>query len=78
MYLCNSLPATCGFVHLLSKPSDVDADPESGKAILPLIPRSVKARISNCILKTNLPPSFQRIKEFGQKFITAITPTDEQ
>ena len=70
------LPATCGFVHLLNKPSDIDS--ESGKAILPLIPRSVKAKISNCILKTNLPPSLETIKEFGEKFIVDITPTNDQ
>ena len=70
------LPATCGFVHLLNKPSDIDS--ESGKAILPLIPRSVKAKISNCIFKTNLPPSLETIKEFGEKFIADITPTNDQ
>lgn len=69
------LSMTCGFVHLLSKPSEVlnsDQDP------LPLIPRSMKAKINHQILKAALPPSFDCLQEFGKSFITEITPTDLQ
>ena len=69
------LSTTCGFVHLLSKPSEV---PNSEQDTLPLIPRSVKAKINHQILKVALPPSFECLQEFGICFIAEITPTDLQ
>lgn len=60
-------------MHLLSEPSAV---PNTEQDTLPLIPRSVKAKINHQILKVALPPSFECLQEFGKTFITEITPTD--
>ena len=62
-------------MYLLSKPSEVL---NTEQDILPLIPRSVKAKINHDILKVALPPSFECLQEFGKSFITEITPTDLQ
>lgn len=70
------LSMTSGFVHLLSKPSEVSNNEQD--TTLPLIPRSVKAKIKYQILKVPLPPSFECLQEFGKSFISEITPTDLQ
>ena len=70
------LSMTSGFVHLLSKPSEASNNEQD--TTLPLIPRSVKAKIKYQILKVPLPPSFECLQEFGKLFISEITPTDLQ
>ena len=69
------LPMSCGFLHLLSKPSEVS---HSEHDTLPLISRNVKAKINHEILKVYLAPSFECLHEFGKSFISEITPTDLQ
>ena len=68
----NSLEVPCGFTHLLSRPTDTLGNNEG---MLPLIPRSVKAKICK---QFSLPPSFERVQEFGQAFIHGITMSDSQ
>ena len=71
----NSLEVPCGFTHLLSRPTDTLGNNEG---MLPLIPRSVKAKICNQIMQLSLPPSFECVQEFGQPFIHGITINDSQ
>ena len=68
----NSLTVPCAFIHLLSKPTD------NSKDVLPLIPRSVKAKICSQMMQLPLPPSFECVQQLGQQFISGITPSDSQ
>ena len=67
-----SLPVTCGFVHLLKQPASFDAPRLS--ALLPLIPHSIQAHLRHKILQEPLPPTLQNVKNFGMEFIAGITP----
>ena len=51
---------------------------KSSQAALPLLPPSVKARVTSTLLKSSLPPSWQFLQEVGDNFIAGITPTKEQ
>ena len=66
-----SLPVSSGFVHLLKKPSALD----KSNSALPLIPRSIQARIQHKIMQGSLPPTLATIKSYGVEFIEGITPT---
>lgn len=70
----NSLTVPCVFIHLLSKPTESD----NSKDMLPLIPRSVKAKICSQMMQLPLPPSFECVQQLGQQFISGITPSDSQ
>ena len=64
-----SLQSPCGFLHLLSQPTEgmTTAD------FLPLTPRSVQARIHNKIFQSILPPTWEVIQNYGREFIEGIT-----
>ena len=69
------LPKSSGFLHLLTQAPSL---PVMGDHRLPLIPRSVQARIRHEVLKTDLPPTCECIQSYGQQFIDGITPTEDQ
>ena len=71
----NSLEVPCGFIHLLSRPTEALHNSEG---MLLLIPRNVKAKIRSQIMQLPLPPSLECIQELGQSFISGIAPNDLQ
>ena len=72
----STLTMSCGFLHLLSQPSEA----ESAKGIysLPLTPRSIQARVRHKLFQGVLPPTWQIIQECGKEFTAGITPSDAE
>ena len=72
----STLKMSCGFLHLLSQPSEA----ESAKGIysLPLTPRSIQARVRHKLLQGVRLPTWQTIQECGKELIAGITPSDAE
>ena len=70
-----TLPYTCGFTELFA-PQCTSAD--SSITLLPLTPRSVRARVQAELCQTPLPPPPNVIVGFGETFLKGITPTVAQ
>ena len=66
-----SLQSPCGFLHLLSEPTEG----MTTARFLPLTPHSGQVRIRNKIFQSTLPPTWEVIQNYGREFIEGITPS---
>ena len=72
--LKKALQVPCGFLHLLTNPSEETPKVHS----LPLTPCSIQTRIHHKIFQSELPPTWKLIQDYGNKFIAGITLTDQE
>ena len=72
----NTLATSCGFLHLLSRPSEAESVKSAHS--LPLTPRSIQARARHKLFQGVLPPTWEFIQECGKYFIMGITPSDAE
>ena len=72
----NTLATSCGFLHLLSRPSEAESVKSAHS--LPLTPRSIQARARHKLFQGVLPPTWEFIQECGKDFIMGITPSDAE
>lgn len=69
------LKVSCGFLDLMVAAESSD-DPSSK---FPLTPRSAQGKINTEIIKEcPLPPTYEMVTSYFDKFITLITPNDDQ
>ena len=66
-----SLQSPCGFLHLLSQPTE---DMTTARYLL-LTPHSGQVRIRNRIFQSTLPPTWEVIQNYSREFIEGITPS---